>query len=1446
MVSGSARSGIGRRDNRKSIHYMKILKNRIVRTLSSLGLSAYAGFGSQVEFKGLLNQSIGQATVQLDAAAGALTISGIGSNGTDGVSIATGSDGGGTLDLGRFDPAALPSGAFLRWRALDPSDNELQKLSVQATAGGGGAIFADFTGLGAQTVSVALYSNDTLVATATGIAPGTPVATFSSGTSGGGLPIILNPCILHPESCYGVIDVTVWQPDPAGPIGSSLSLPGQGPMLCTRLEISPGYGVPYFLPKYHVKSTEITGGNLGTQNIANEGLVYFGLEHHALGQAQYAFDPTGALNVILGPGGTDGVDIGLRNANTFKGDMVALNPQPLPPGPDPTILLINATGNLVGGTGEQTLGDLRVLALPTGMQLRAEMPAGSGGGFAVELWQGGTLVETYGVDVTTPALSFQQGFTSVSVGDPDDGPWCGTHPPGPPVPPWWWSVGWPTPIQVTTPGGGIFMVDHARMSPITAGQSLMGLTHVTFQGVGPQPLVFTGERAQRNGLSFQGNQHFALGNATLMAAGGQLMVNNMGEAGNGVEIVLGRVNGSEVTSPSLPLPPPGASVTYSVFADVDGIPDRPAGALTSQMNADGTLQLTGDFSAVGATHFTVAVLNGDALVARQTGLPTASFSIQTSNSPGNFAMSWKTSPNGNGGYMQAVRDSSDHDLLITQPFPSPVHGTRVVLIPEDPVHQLGPQTRLRITESGPVPSPYIIAVEKLNVFGHGHTALGSAYMTASDGLVNLGNLGIGGANGVSIDFCKSVAGSVTLVLDPSIVQGPQPLPWMLQTTAFGTISGQSNQPFGSLTFQATNGPVSQVTADFSPVGSPSQTIEVYNLGQLVQRIPGLTGPLGTVSATPVTVGVQDAGGANLPAFIVRFGQSISFNIAGGPMLQGDTLLVRPGSMASSLSSFQTLNLQAAGMNSLGIGYESDSAALTPQIGGIGRAPASGGMQISVPTVFGYLYTLEAASSLGPQPVPWTPVQTFLGDGTTKVISLSNPAYVGGPQGYFRVRLGNNSSGSPTGDPAEDMVFPKHVYFFMDNVIVDEPRDSGGDRPYFATVLFQTQGSTDGSTVVKVVDQPPHDWVSKPEFNGNGTLLKGIDHMLSGDMLPLPPWMGDMEWDNLQWHTIQDLQNNIVHPPIMVLGALVLALDNRNTPPDKIHDLLTQVATGLQQQLVAQVESGDLFKGITWLNQAQASQQLTARAIALANAALSKVQPDVVGLVVGSILDPDMPVGASLLLFPVVPGIAPQSSSATIIIPNFCSISVNSLERSPDNFSTTLSFRGCSAAYRVNARIVPDFVPPAPPQNNNQPDPTLVDRIFITTKTGDDDLRSSSTAQATISINGRSDEVFNLNLPNQGFASQSTQPVQTLILSSPAPFRDIVALKLHVVQGQCGGCTDDNWDVDGLTVQCSGPTFPRTSEPIVPHIVNKHIVRLVANDEHPENNEFVTGTFSFAH
>src|SRR4030095_14897249 len=100
----------------------------------------------------------------------------------------------------------------------------------------------------------------------------------------------------------------------------------------------------------------------------------------------------------------------------------------------------------------------------------------------------------------------------------------------------------------------------------------------------------------------------------------------------------------------------------------------------------------------------------------------------------------------------------------------------------------------------------------------------------------------------SINFLASF-----MPFDPSAVQGPYPHPW-LQAHAFGRFNALPNHDLGSVRFTVLSPTAVEVVADFTPVGATTHTIEVWRSGQLVQRLTGHTGPIGTVNAWPTGIG----------------------------------------------------------------------------------------------------------------------------------------------------------------------------------------------------------------------------------------------------------------------------------------------------------------------------------------------------------------------------------------------------------------------------------------------------------------------------------------------------------------------------------------------------------------------------------------------------------------
>jgi len=109
--------------------------------------------------------------------------------------------------------------------------------------------------------------------------------------------------------------------------------------------------------------------------------------------------------------------------------------------------------------------------------------------------------------------------------------------------------------------------------------------------------------------------------------------------------------------------------------------------------------------------------------------------------------------------------------------------------------------------------------------------------------------------------------------------------------------------------------------------------------------------------------------------------------------------VFPENPSLPVGNLQTLNLQASGFDSLTVTNETVTPALTPSIDGISLS-AGTNVVLSVPTVFGYDYTLDGVDALGPQPLPWAPVSSFFGDGSVRQITLPANKL----QQFFRVRV----------------------------------------------------------------------------------------------------------------------------------------------------------------------------------------------------------------------------------------------------------------------------------------------------------------------------------------------------------------------------------------------------------------------------------------------------------
>ena len=464
------------------------------------------------------------------------------------------------------------------------------------------------------------------------------------------------------------------------------------------------------------------------------------------------------------------------------------------------------------------------------------------------------------------------------------------------------------------------MADHVRVAPQIGIPALQSLSHVTFQQGGAQTLGFTSERALRLGLNFAGNQHFPLGQATLaVTATGLLNVGNISgiaemPGNDGVEIPLGRADFCEVASPPLP---PGGSLRYEFHAVLDDVPDRVASTLTLTADDAGGALFTADMSPLGATRYTMVVVDAGRKVAVLTNQPVAAAHYDRAQNLGARTVSGSSDKP----YID-IRLSKlpgDPDPIITLSSTLAVPGDEVIIRPENAVRSAGPQNRLLITAAGM--DSFQVSDEQLGVFGLGHTALGTTRLRADISSLTVEQAGTVfhelGHNGV---LCHNGSADAQAILSPLTTPNhPNFQSVMNYRYQFSGINR------GSLTFTALAVTNLQIAADFSPLGSSTCTVEVWQGGQLVQSIPGHSGDVGTVSVWPIGLGHRSTGSpTGAPGCTALFGQVVDISISGGPTLEGDELRVYPENPSQPIGIPQTFTLESSGFDSFTIINETTS------------------------------------------------------------------------------------------------------------------------------------------------------------------------------------------------------------------------------------------------------------------------------------------------------------------------------------------------------------------------------------------------------------------------------------------------------------------------------------------------------------------------------------------
>jgi hypothetical protein len=214
----------------------------------------------------------------------------------------------------------------------------------------------------------------------------------------------------------------------------------------------------------------------------------------------------------------------------------------------------------------------------------------------------------------------------------------------------------------------------------------------------------------------------------------------------------------------------------------------------------------------------------------------------------------------------------------------------------------------------PPPIPQSLVYQGLTNTSLGNALIANQLDHGSNSLV-VSNLGSSGQDGVSIALNpgNNFAGS-WLALDPS---NTLPVGAYVQNQMIGTAGAVHNGVLGwtRCTKAGTSNYV--ITVDYTPLGSSSHTVQVYNGSVLVAQVTGQTGALcATVKLPPGTCTIN-------PWLNDEWPSPTLITISGGPMVLGTEILMIPEG-AAPVSSITAEQILAANIPAITITNESVS------------------------------------------------------------------------------------------------------------------------------------------------------------------------------------------------------------------------------------------------------------------------------------------------------------------------------------------------------------------------------------------------------------------------------------------------------------------------------------------------------------------------------------------
>ena len=364
---------------------------------------------------------------------------------------------------------------------------------------------------------------------------------------------------------------------------------------------------------------------------------------------------------------------------------------------------------------------------------------------------------------------------------------------------------------------------------------------------------------QAEELTFRGLLHTSLGTAELTPNPEytELTVSNIGSSGeDGVSIELGESGGWDGEWLSIDdSVPDGAWIEQVFYGNVDGTNDVPIVSMRCERLSAVENELTTSFPGPNPTTVRVEFYEGGSLVAFWPDQP-AGQTLRQSGNPPKIQTDSHFTHIGTG---EPCDDGPMYPCLFAG-YTFPTSTAIVGLAPLIDEIRIYPEntsatavdwiSRVDVRASD-IPEIVIVG-EALRLDGVPNRVLGEAVFetqnSSADYLI-VGGIGSSGEDGVHADF--GIVEEATLELgDDFLAEAPVGAAWAV--SGYGGLGGSQDEKLATIRYEYTADSFFDVDCwvDFTPSGSPSVLVQLYDAGNLVAELPGQSGMVARLESAP--------------------------------------------------------------------------------------------------------------------------------------------------------------------------------------------------------------------------------------------------------------------------------------------------------------------------------------------------------------------------------------------------------------------------------------------------------------------------------------------------------------------------------------------------------------------------------------------------------------------